>query len=1024
MENMSNQNKPVSSQKSQDSISIDRDAFSSRVAKVFRSWPEDCDGIVVFSGRQSDDAIETKTLAVQQWLFGYEFTDTLVLLTREKTVRFLASAKKISILKQLEGISSVKTEFFVKGDDSDVFKHVSAGITSLSSIKKETHDGAFADEWTKYETSNFPQSGNASPAISTWLTSKDDKELAFMRKSSQLSVTLMKSVLIKEVEDVVENETKRSHKKIADKVDAALSDQSLLKKWKSKMDLEPDFCDLVYAVVQSGNDFKLRPDAAPDTSNLDPGCVVLGVGGKYHEYASNVARTLFVDPTKSQKDAYSAASSLLDLLIESVRPGISCQAVYEKALSYLDANHPELKQYLIKDVGSCIGLEFRDANNMLNTKSTRLVESSSTYNVCVGFQDLKNEKGKTFSIWLGDTVYVSDASTTNLTSGVSRSKDDVFYFFEESASEAEEAPKKAPAVIEPRTRNRRNAQDDEEERKKMMEKQQELRNKLSDEIKGRYLEVDQDGDAADVLRSTSVEQKRHDHYIAYKDKSELPRDIKSMKTVHLDTKRDVLLVPIGGKLVPFHVRLIKTVTKPEDNPRLSQLRVTFFTPGQASFGQSLDLFPKIDGNAIYLKELNIQCEDGRNLSAVFRGIKEMQKRMKMKDAEEELARDMKEQPQLKLIKDRPRPVLRDLNVKPQTGPQGRSKAVGTLEAHENGFRFTTSKAEHIDIIYRNIQHAIFQPCENDQVVLLHFNLKDPIMVGKKKTSDIQFYTETRSAADDLGMRKRAGYDPDELMEEQREREMISKLNKLFKDFVKKCEDEVLNKYNIEFDMPYRELSFTGTPGKSNVDIFPCRDCLVAVSEWPPFIFTLKDIEMVYFERVSFGLRNFDIVFVHKDFSKVPMRISAIPTQSLDQIKAWLCELDIVFYEGPTNMNWGNILKEVNKDKKGFAEAGGWEAWFGESSGSEDEEEDDEDSEFDEEDDDSDEEFEESDDSDDESLVTEDSDDESEASLDSEESEGLDWDELEEKAAKADKEKVRKRSKESDDESDRKKKRRK
>jgi nucleosome binding factor SPN SPT16 subunit len=231
-------------------------------------------------------------------------------------------------------------------------------------------------------------------------------------------------------------------------------------------------------------------------------------------------------------------------------------------------------------------------------------------------------------------------------------------------------------------------------------------------------------------------------------------------------------------------------------------------------------------------------------------------------------------------------------------------------------------------------------------------------------------------------------------------------------------------------MPYRELAFTGTPGKSNVDIFPCRDCLVALSDWPPFVFSLKDIEMVYFERVSFGLRNFDMVFVHKDFSKPPMRVSAIPVQALEQIKAWLCELDLVYYEGPTNMNWTNIIKEVLKDKKGFAEAGGWDAWFGDSDGSGDDEDEDEDSEFDEdegsdEEGSDDDEFDgDDDDSEATSLASEDSDDDSDMSLDSEESEGLDWDELEKKAAREDKERSRKRSKESDDESDRKKRRKK
>ena len=34
---------------------------------------------------------------------------------------------------------------------------------------------------------------------------------------------------------------------------------------------------------------------------------------------------------------------------------------------------------------------------------------------------------------------------------------------------------------------------------------------------------------------------------------------------------------------------------------------------------------------------------------------------------------------------------------------------------------------------RNIKHAFFQPAENEMICLLHFNLRNPIMVGKKKT---------------------------------------------------------------------------------------------------------------------------------------------------------------------------------------------------------------------------------------------------------------------------------------------------
>lgn len=59
----------------------------------------------------------------------------------------------------------------------------------------------------------------------------------------------------------------------------------------------------------------------------------------------------------------------------------------------------------------------------------------------------------------------------------------------------------------------------------------------------------------------------------------------------------------------------------------------------------------------------------------------------------------------------------------------------------------------------------------------------------------------------------------------------------------------------------RELKFSGVPLKSNVEILPTANCLVHLVEWPPFVLPLEDIEIVSFERVAHGLRNFDMVFV-------------------------------------------------------------------------------------------------------------------------------------------------------------------
>ena len=49
--------------------------------------------------------------------------------------------------------------------------------------------------------------------------------------------------------------------------------------------------------------------------------------------------------------------------------------------------------------------------------------------------------------------------------------------------------------------------------------------------------------------------------------------------------------------------------------------------------------------------------------------------------------------------------------------------------------------ESLDVTFSNIRHAFFQESDNELITLVHFTLKDPIMAGKKKVTDVQFYTE-------------------------------------------------------------------------------------------------------------------------------------------------------------------------------------------------------------------------------------------------------------------------------------------
>lgn len=67
------------------------------------------------------------------------------------------------------------------------------------------------------------------------------------------------------------------------------------------------------------------------------------------------------------------------------------------------------------------------------------------------------------------------------------------------------------------------------------------------------------------------------------------------------------------------------------------------------------------------------------------------------------------------------------------------------------------------------------------------------MVGKKKATDIQFYTEVMDAVQTLDGGRRSAYDPDEIEEEQREREMRARVNKTFAGFVKRVQHEIWEK---------------------------------------------------------------------------------------------------------------------------------------------------------------------------------------------------------------------------------------
>lgn len=88
-------------------------------------------------------------------------------------------------------------------------------------------------------------------------------------------------------------------------------------------------------------------------------------------------------------------------------------------------------------------------------------------------------------------------------------------------------------------------------------------------------------------------------------------------------------------------------------------------------------------------------------------------------------------------------------------------------------------------------------------------------------------------------------------------------------------------------MNFLELGFSGVPFRSNVLLQPTTETLAFLTEPPFLVLTLADIEVAHLERVQYGLKNFDMVFIFSDFTRAPIHINTIQTGQLDNVKEWL-----------------------------------------------------------------------------------------------------------------------------------------
>lgn len=817
---------------------------------------------------------------------------------------------------------------------------------------------------------------------------------------------------------------------------------------KIKLNIPADIIDCCYEpIVQSGGQYDIRINATSNTQLLSPNVVICSLGARYKGYCATMARTFLVDAPAKVESHYKTLLALYLRCLEQMVKGHELKDVYEGARAYLKLKDPSLLSYLPKTLGFAMGLEFRDATLVLNQTNTTRFQPNMVFNLSVGFHNIPLTaedlagcadayKGMTsFSLLIADMVVIQNEGVADILTKTSREFGSISYSIANNDEDGDDdddgddgddadggGKKKKKAAISSEEQFEDGIRRSTRFRQEKEAQEQAAANRL---VRQREIFDKKVGEARALIASGGwkLEGKTEEIVIAkdlqvYKRVEDLPKDLPAHR-VHFDTTHEVIFVPIQGRHIPFHLTTIKQMTYSDPD-----LRINFHGAGQAL---PKDINPNIralilkyqaEGYA-FLKECIFRSHDARHMMDIMSQFQETRKKMKLRELKAEQEKGLVEQAKLIRIKDQRVPRLQDVTMRPAIS--GR-KTLGTLEAHENGLRFTSSKAETIDILYTNIKHAVYQPCEKSTMVLVHFHLKDGILVGKKKQQDIQFFTEAVEASLNLETNRRYGFDPDEIEEEQREREMKRRLNLAFKEFCLKVQKVAEHyEYALEFDAPYKKSGFQGNPGREMVLLQPTAHCLVNLTEWPPTIVTMSEVEHVHMERVTFSNnKNFDVTFIWKDWSRLPRTISAIDSKYMDIIMDWLNEIEMTFTRGKLGMNWVEMMRIAkefrddgtfysDKDLDGNKKPVGWSFLSVEHDDEDDEDPDDEESDY-EEDSDEDDEEEESeydDDSDDSELVSED--DESDYDSDEEgalEEKGMDWDELEREAAASDRKRER------------------
>lgn len=216
-------------------VTIDHEKFFERVTRLQEMWTQQksslwggADAICIPLGSAENDVNYSKSSSFHIYFLGYEFPDSILMITRNN-VYFMATAKKCSYLeKDLLGKSdTINIHILKRGKDEGMTREQfnelanavrKSGGKAIGSLFKGEYAGTFIPSWMDFVNQSQLEKVEIATPLSFFFSVKDESELDLCKRAAVLSNKVLKHGFIQQMEIILDNDSKVSHEKLSTQV--------------------------------------------------------------------------------------------------------------------------------------------------------------------------------------------------------------------------------------------------------------------------------------------------------------------------------------------------------------------------------------------------------------------------------------------------------------------------------------------------------------------------------------------------------------------------------------------------------------------------------------------------------------------------------------------------------------------------------------------------------------------------------------------------------------------------------------